>query len=156
MKASIISFEPKYAKDFANLNIEWLEKYFVVEPHDVDILERCEEMIINKGGYIFFAKINEEIVGTFALIKIKDGVYELGKMGVSPRFQGKKIGQQLIQFCIEFATSKKWEKLLLYSNHILENAIYIYTKYGFKEIPIEDTPLYKRSTIKMELVLPKK
>ena len=30
----IISFEPKYAKDFKDLNIEWLEKYFWVEPHD--------------------------------------------------------------------------------------------------------------------------
>ena len=26
----IISYQPKYAEDFKNLNIAWLEKYFVV------------------------------------------------------------------------------------------------------------------------------
>ena len=30
----IISYQPKYAEDFKNLNIAWLEKYFVVEPYD--------------------------------------------------------------------------------------------------------------------------
>ncbi len=150
---SIIPFDPKYAQDFANLNIEWLEKYFVVEPLDFELLQNCEETIINKGGYIFFAKVGDEIAGTFSLIKADDDVYELGKMAVSPEFQGQKIGQQLLQFCIDFSKEQNWKKILLYSNRILENAIYIYKKYGFKEIPIEENPLYKRSNIKMELDL---
>ena len=51
----IIPFDTKYAKDFATLNIAWLEKYFIVEPHDFELLERCEETIINKLflGYYF-------------------------------------------------------------------------------------------------------
>ncbi len=153
MKATIIPFDSKYAKDFARLNIEWLEKYFVVEPLDKELLEQCEETIINKGGYIFFAKVDEEIAGTFSLIKIENGVYELGKMAVSSKFQGYKIGQQLLEFCINFSKEQDWKKLLLYSNRILENAIYIYSKFGFKEIPVEENPLYKRSNIKMELLL---
>ncbi|MEW7288940.1 GNAT family N-acetyltransferase [Aquimarina sp. 2304DJ70-9] len=152
-KATIIPFDPRYAKDFARLNVEWLEKYFVVEPLDKELLEQCEETIINKGGYIFFAKVGDEIAGTFSLIQIEDAVYELGKMAVSPRFQGQKIGQQLLKFCIDFAKKQGWKKVILYSNRILENAIYIYSKLGFVEIPIEENPLYKRSNIKMELVL---
>ncbi|WP_103866934.1 MULTISPECIES: GNAT family N-acetyltransferase [Aquimarina] len=154
MKTTIIPFESKYAKEFASLNVEWLEKHFVVEPHDIDLLERCEETIINQGGYIFFAKADNEIAGTFSLIKIEDGVYELGKMAVSPKFQGKKIGQQLVQYCIDFSIHQNWKKLVLYSNRVLENAIYIYKKHGFKEIKLEDTPPYLRSDIKMELILP--
>ncbi|WP_109301541.1 GNAT family N-acetyltransferase [Aquimarina sp. AU474] len=150
---TIIPFDPKYAKDFANLNVEWLEKYFVVEPLDVELLEQCEETIIKKGGYIFFAKVGNAIAGTFSLIKREDGVYELGKMAVSPKFQGQKIGQQLMQFCVDFSKNQGWSKVILYSNRILENAIYIYSKYGFKEIAMEKDPLYKRSNIKMELVL---
>ena len=150
---SLIPFDAKYAKDFAALNVEWLEKYFVVEPHDVDLLERCEETIIKKGGHIFFAKVGDTIAGTFSLIKVEDGIYELGKMAVSPKFQGQKIGQQLMQFCIKFSTIQGWEKLVLYSNRVLENAIYIYRKYGFEEITIENNPPYQRSNIKMELVL---
>jgi GNAT superfamily N-acetyltransferase len=153
MNISIIPFDPKYAKDFATLNIEWLEKYFIVEPHDVDLLECCEETIINKGGFIFFAKADNTIAGTFSLIKIDEGIYELGKMAVSPKFQGQQVGQQLVQFCIDFSKDQGWKKLLLYSNRVLKNAIYIYRKYGFAEIPLEDNPPYQRSNIKMELVL---
>lgn len=58
-----------------------------------------------------------------------------------------------MEFCIEFSKNQGWKKLLLYSNRILENAIYIYNKYGFIEIPLEDHPPYQRSNIKMELVL---
>jgi len=149
----IISFESQYAKDFARLNVEWLETYFVVEPLDKKLLEDCEDVIINKGGHIFFAKTNNEIAGTFSLIKIEDNVYELGKMAVSPEFQGQKIGQQLLQFCIDFAKKNDWKKLILYSNTILESAIHIYKKNGFKEIPIEEKPIYQRSNIKMERYL---
>ncbi|WP_299603663.1 GNAT family N-acetyltransferase [uncultured Aquimarina sp.] len=152
-EVTIIPFDPKYAKDFADLNVAWLEKYFVVEPHDVELLEKCEETIINTGGHIFFAKVGSEIAGTFSLIKNQKGIYELGKMAVSPEFQGQKIGQQLLTFCIDFAKKQHWTKLILYSNTKLENAIYIYKKYGFMEIELEKDSPYLRSNIKMELVL---
>ncbi|RZS98916.1 GNAT family N-acetyltransferase [Aquimarina brevivitae] len=149
----IIPFTSHYAKDFARLNVEWLEKYFVVEPHDEDLLQRCEETIINKGGYIFFAKVDNTIAGTFSLIKSSDGIYELGKMAVSPEFQGQNIGQQLLVYCIELAKKNRWKKIILYSNRKLENAIYIYKKYGFVEIPLEANPPYQRGNIKMELAI---
>lgn len=89
-KPIIIPFESRYAKEFANLNLDWLNQYFQVEPHDADLLYRCKETIIDQGGYIFFAKINTTIAGTFSLIKIEDHTCELGKMAVSRRFRGKK------------------------------------------------------------------
>ncbi|SEL22106.1 Acetyltransferase (GNAT) domain-containing protein [Aquimarina amphilecti] len=149
----IISFNPKYAKDFADLNVAWLEKYFVVEPHDVELLERCEETIIKKGGHIFFAKSGPEIAGTFSLIKKQERIYELGKMAVSPNFQGQRIGQQLMSFCIDFAKDQQWTKIILYSNTILVNAIHIYKKFGFIEVDLEKDSPYLRSNIKMELIL---
>lgn len=38
---------------------------------------------------------------------------------------------------------------MLYSNTKLENAIYIYRKFGFIEITVEPNSPYKRSNIKM-------
>ncbi|MFD0861736.1 GNAT family N-acetyltransferase [Sungkyunkwania multivorans] len=152
-KVHIIPFEPKYAADFRDLNVAWLEKYFVVEPHDVVLLEQCEETIVKKGGYIFFAKIGQAIAGCYSLIKVGHRAYELGKMAVSPEFQGKKIGQKLMQHCIEFSKQQGWETLMLYSNTKLENAIYIYRKFGFEEIELEDNAPYMRSNIKMQLTL---
>ncbi|MGG8497925.1 GNAT family N-acetyltransferase [Tenacibaculum sp. TC6] len=147
-----VSYKEEYATHFYELNIEWLKTFFYVEPFDEEVLSNPEKYIIQKGGHIFFAKLNNEIVGTVALMP-KDGIYELTKMAVSPKHRGYKIGQKLMQHCIDFAKSNNLEKLILYSNTVLENAIYIYKKYGFVEIPVEENCPYERCNIKMELHL---
>ena len=153
MNIEIITFNKQYAKDFYKLNIEWLQSFFYVEPYDDEILSKPEKYIINKGGYIFFTKLNNEIVGTVALMPIGNtNTFELTKMAISPNNRGHKIGQKLMQHCIDFAKNAGMPKLIIYSNRKLENAIYIYRKYGFIEIPVEENSPYKRSDIKMELV----
>lgn len=153
MSLKIIPFKSQYATVFKELNLAWLERYFYVEPKDKEILEQCEAYIINRGGHIFFAEIEGELVGCFSFIPIDKGVYELGKMAVNDAFQGRKIGQQMMDYAINFAREQSWKKILLYSHRKLGPAIYIYRKYGFEEIPLEkDTP-YERSNIKMELLL---
>ncbi len=147
----IIPFEARYTQNFYDLNIEWLTTFFYVEPHDEEVLSQAKKYIIDNGGHIFFAKIKEEIAGTVALIKMDKNVFELSKMAVVPSLRGKKIGQQLLQHCIDFAKEQHFEKLVLYSNRKLENAIYIYRKYGFVEIQIETNNPYARGDIKMEL-----
>ena len=74
-------------------------------------------------------------------------------MAVSTEFQGLKIGQKLLSFAIEFAKEKSWETLILYSSTKLDNALYIYKKFGFKEVPLEKNLDYDRSDIKMQLTL---
>ncbi len=147
----IIDFKKFYSPYFYDLNIEWLKTFFYVEPYDEEVLSKPEKYIVGKGGHIFFAKMNDEIVGTVALMPLNDSkTFELTKMAVSPTHRGHKIGQQLMKKCIDFAKENQFNKLLLYSNSILENAIYIYKKYGFVEIPLEKDSPYKRSDIKME------
>jgi len=147
---TISSYTDDNAQAFHDLNIEWLETYFYVEDHDKEVLENPKSYIIDNGGYIFFALYNGRIAGTVALMNEPEG-YELSKMAVSPNFQGLKIGQHLMQHCIDFAKNSGWNQLLLYSNTILENAIYIYKKYGFKEVALEKDSPYIRSNIKMIL-----
>ena len=149
-KITIVPFKDEYANQFRDLNIEWLEKFFYVEDHDKEVLNNAKNYIIDKGGYIFFALNKGEIAGTVALINEEEG-FELSKMAVSPKFQGLKIGQKLMQHCIDFAKNQGWKELLLYSNTKLENAIYIYRKYGFIEIPVQANCPYERSNIKMIL-----
>lgn len=149
----IIQFAPQYAGDFKKLNIEWLEKFFWVEPHDEEVLGDPEKHIITPGGNILFAKEGQQLLGTVALMKMDEGVFELTKMAVTPQAQGKKIGQQLMARAIEFAREQQWKTLIIYSNRKLENAIYIYKKFGFEEIPIEGNNPYSRGDIKMKLEL---
>lgn len=149
----IIPFERRYAKDFRDLNIEWLEKYFWVEPHDEEVLGKPEKYIIEPGGMIFFVRDQRNIIGTVALMKMEEGVFELTKMAVVPAARGKNIGQRLMNYTLDYARSKGWRMLIIYSNRKLENAIHIYKKYGFREIPIEKNNPYARGDIKMELPL---
>jgi ribosomal protein S18 acetylase RimI-like enzyme len=146
----IIEFDSSLAEVFANLNLAWIKKYFVVEPMDEQLLNQPQEYIILKGGHIFFAKVNDDIAGTFALIKGEEGVFELSKMAVSEGFQGRKVGNKMLEFCLEKAKELNARKVILYSNTILQPAIHLYKKYGFKEVPIKDSE-YKRSNIKMEV-----
>ena len=149
----IISFKEAYAKAFYQLNIEWLETFFYVENFDREVLSNPNKYIIEKGGYIFFLLENTMIIGTVALMKKKEKVYELTKMAIIPEKRGNKMGQYLMEYCIDFAKNKQLKKLVLYSNTLLKNAIHIYIKKGFKEIPVEKNCPYKRSNIKMELLL---
>lgn len=149
----IISWQPQYSEEFKNMNLHWLKEFFWVEPHDEDVLGNPEKYIINPGGNIFFVKETEDIIGCVALMKMEDNVFELTKMAVKPEHRGKKIGQRLMEYTIDFARKKKWEELIIYSNRKLENAIHLYKKYGFEEIPIEQNNPYSRGDIKMRLKL---
>jgi N-acetylglutamate synthase-like GNAT family acetyltransferase len=153
MKVEIVPFHDKYSNYFYELNYDWLNEYFYVEEYDEIILKNCKQEIINKGGYIFFAIYNSEVVGTMALITREKGVYELNKMAVKKNLRGKGIGHQLLSFSIEFAKKKKYNSVILYSNKVLENSIHLYNKFGFKEIKSKGKAPYKRSDIKMELML---
>ena len=145
-------FKEELAKYFTDLNFAWLKKYFVVEPLDEKMLSEPKVNIIDKGGYIYFAIVDDEVAGTFALLKVSDDIYELSKMAVEENFQGKNIGNVMLKFCIEEAKRLNIQKLILYSNTKLKPAIHLYEKYGFKEVPLDNSE-YKRSNIKMEIIL---
>ena len=149
-EVEIIDYEPDLAVHFTNLNLAWVQKYVYVEPMDRVVLGNPQEFIIDKGGYIFFARLHNEIVGTFALIRKDNNVFELSKMAVSENHQGKKIGNRMLEYCLLKAKELKISQVVLFSNTILEPAIHLYRKYGFKEVPIGNSE-YKRSNVKMEI-----
>lgn len=145
----IIAFTNDLKEPIKSLNYEWLEKYFRIEQGDMDSLSNPKEQIIDKGGYIFYAKLNDEIVGTASLLKKNENVFELGKMAVCEKAQGHKIGTILLEHCLNIAKEKQIKTLILYSNTKLQSAIHLYHKYGFTEIEMEKG-LYERANIKMQ------
>lgn len=153
MQIKIIPFETKHANAFKKLNLEWLERYFYVEEKDKELLDNCQESILNIGGYIFLAQADNEIIGCFSLIPFSSDIFELGKMAVSPEFQGLKVGQKLLAFAIDFAKQQNWKAIMLYSSTKLDAALHVYRKYGFKTVELEKDLPYARSDIKMVLNL---
>ena len=153
MSIEIITFHSGLADEFRDMNLVWLNRYFYVEPKDEELLDRAEEVIIGRGGKIFFARLDDQIVGCFSLLPYEEGCFELGKMAVKPRYQGRNIGRQLLAYAIDYARKTGMKRMVLYSNTILVPAIHLYRKSGFVEVEMEDPPPYARSNIKMSLIL---
>jgi len=143
-------YQPGDASAFKSLNIEWLESYFQVEPIDHQVLGHPTTEIIQPGGYIFMAERQGKTIGTYAFIKKNDGVYEFSKMAIDPTLRGMGFGQFMLDHALTWAKVHRWSKILLYSNTKLENAIHLYRKNGFVEIPLEKEVIYSRGNIKME------
>jgi GNAT superfamily N-acetyltransferase len=129
----IIPFDKKFIRFFIDLNTEWLESFFEVENYDREVLKNCEELIINSGGYIFFGKKNNIIIGTFAFIKRNNNLFELSKMAIKKEERGKGYGSKMLEFAILFGEKHNWKETYLYSSTKLKNSIYLYKKYGFKK-----------------------
>lgn len=146
-------WKPELSEDFKNLNLQWLEEFFWVEEHDREVLGNPEKHIIAPGGNILFVMEEEEAVACVALMKISEGIFELTKMAVKPALRGKKIGNRLLEETINFSKKQNWDELIIYSNTKLENAIHLYRKFGFIEIPMEQNGPYSRGNIKLRLNL---
>lgn len=151
MALQIIPYRSELAAEFRDMNLAWLKQYFYVEPKDRELLNNAEKEIIARGGAIFFAQYGNSIAGCFSLIPYNNKSFELGKMAVKEKFQGKKIGHVLLAYSIQYTREQGKESLVLYSNTILTTAIHLYKKFGFKKIEMEDPPPYARSNIKMLL-----
>jgi putative acetyltransferase len=148
----IIDYSPIYQPDFKKLNLEWLDLYSLTESHDLMVLDDPQGTIINRGGFIFLAMHNNQVVGSAALMKEHEDVYELAKMGVAKAFRGKGISKMLIERCLEKAKELDAKKLILFSNHQLTTAIGLYKKYGFEHVEVVDSP-FTTADVKMELSL---
>lgn len=147
----IVEYQPHHQPWFEKFNRTWIEHYFWMEPIDEQVLRYPDEHIIKPGGRILMATCNGEITGTVALKFVEPGVYEFTKMAVDEKYRGLKIGKKLSLAAIEKAKAMGAHKIILYSNTLLANAIALYRKLGFKEVPNDS--IYERGNIKMELPL---
>ncbi|HVU56282.1 MAG TPA: GNAT family N-acetyltransferase [Puia sp.] len=148
----IVDYTPAYARAFHDLNEEWITTWFKMEEEDHHALDHPKEHILDGGGHIYIALYKGEAVGACAIIKMKDGGYELAKMAVSPRAKGKGIGWLLGQACIGKARELGGTRVYLESNTRLKPAINLYHKLGFRKIAGLPSP-YERCDIQMELEL---
>lgn len=130
---TIIPYHPKYKPKYKELNAEWLNKYFSIEPIDEKMLSDPEQEILNNNGYIFFALSGDKAIGTCTLMKLDTHTYELSKMCVTPYYQGQGIGEKLLDEVISFAIQRGAQTITLLTNTKLKSALYLYKKKGFKE-----------------------
>ncbi len=83
---------------------------------------------------------------------MNDSTYELSKMAVAEKVRGKGIGWLLGQAATNKARELGAKTVFLESNTVLEPAIRLYQKLGFRKVVGQPSP-YKRANIQMELKL---
>ena len=153
---SLLAYEPEnpeHKRYFAALNIEWLQAYFSVEPVDQAMFDDPKATILDKGGQIVMAKVDAQIVGTGALIRRSDDIYELAKMAVSKPFQGKGIGAAIVDHLEDAARGLGLKKLYLVSSIKLPHAVPMYRKLGWTDSASGLHNHYQRSDTSLEKVL---
>jgi ribosomal protein S18 acetylase RimI-like enzyme/putative intracellular protease/amidase len=144
----ILPFHPVHRRHFERLNLAWLQRYFKVEPIDERVLGNPEAELLDRGGAILFARLGSEVVGTVALQREDAASFELTKMAVDERWQGRGLGRHLLESACRLARERGAKRVILYSHRSLEPAIKLYHTHGFVEQPL-DTGRYLRSNIKM-------
>ncbi len=128
----VLPYSPDLNQAFYDINAEWISNMFTLEELDEKVLRNPKEMILDKGGFIFFIKHPElGVVGTCALRKTGDGEFELTKMGVLEKARGLKAGETLLQHVINFVREQKIPYCYLMTNKNCQAAIHLYEKNGF-------------------------
>lgn len=149
---TIVSFDEEYSSIFYELNKLWIEESWLLEKSDKFDLLNPKESIIDKGGEIFFALIDGNVIGTVAMIRSADRIYELAKMTVDINYRGNGVANKLMDQCLDYAINNNAQQIYLITNDTLVIARNLYDKYGFKEVKL-DSDKYLRGNVKMALNL---
>lgn len=132
----ILAFHDDLAPAFHDINAEWIQAMFVLEPTDREVLENPQERILGPGGDILFVEVDGlGIVGTCALQRTGPGQFELTKMGVREAARGSGAGRYLLEAIIARAIELGADRLYLLTNHRCESAIHLYEAAGFHHDP---------------------
>ena len=152
----IVAYQPCYKQDFIALNTAWVEKFFVMEQADRDILEHVDEWL-DKGAMIYFAVEENQVLATCMAQPLGHAVWEICKLAANEQNQGRGAGKAVFRAAMQYAIRQGAEKLTLISNRILKPALHIYEKFGFQEVPLEKAYWgYDRADIQFEYLVPAK
>ena len=151
--AQVVNYREELRPHFERLNRAWIERYFVLEPNDIETFRDPGGLIVEPGGQIFFVVDERGVRGTCAVVPHGPGTFELAKMAVEEEARGRGYGDLLMRAAISFARNAGARRLMLVSNTLLAAALALYRKHGFVEVPIEKGLGYERVDIQLELTL---
>ena len=149
----IVTYRDELRPDFERLNRAWIERYFIVEPPDLEVFRDPRRLIIEPGGEIFFVVDEAGVQGTCAVVPHGPDTFELAKMAVGEGARGRGYGDLLVEAAIGFARRAGARRMILVSNTRLAPALRLYRKHGFVEVPVEAGHAYERVDIQLELRL---
>ena len=148
----IVEYQKKYEPDFVRLNTDWIKRYFVLEDADLDILDHVQEWL-EAGAMIFFAVDKEQVLATCMALPLGNDIWEICKLAAAGQHTGTGAGSAVFKRSMDYALTHGAKKLTLISNRRLKQALHIYRKFGFLEVPLNKAYWgYDRADIEMEYI----
>ena len=150
----LVSYNPKYKNEFIEMNKYWISSMFVMETEDEHDLDNIEPYIEN-GGQIFFAlDDNNSVMACCMIAPRDDGNWEIMKFAAKGMYTGTGAGSACLKACIDYAREQGVERKIIVSNRKCVQAVHLYRKFGFIEIPVDKEKFpFERADIAFELFL---
>jgi len=144
MKPVLIPIENEYANAVIDLvlNIQQNEFNIAITLEDQPDLLDITNFYHAGGGGFWGAFVDEELVGTIALVKFDDNAAAIRKMFVKKEFRGKEhgIAQKLLDTLIHYCKENGIDDLYLGTVSVLEAALRFYERNHFDRIEKESLP----------------
>lgn len=145
--------DPRDFRAFAELNIAWIKDLHHVEVSDQKMYDH-PEIYAENGNSIFAVVFDDAVAGVAALKQDEAGEWELTKMAVDPKFQGRGIGKTLMDTVEAYARDTlALSRIYLISNTINAAAIRLYKRCDWVVTHEGPHPRYARADIAMEKYL---
>jgi GNAT superfamily N-acetyltransferase len=138
-RAQFFELNVEYATWFAD-EVRALHNFDIVLMLGKSVHEYVETVIDNftnirsSDGITYLLEIGGEVEGMGALIKLEEGVGEIKRMYIRPKYQGKGYGKEMLNRLIKKAKELGYSTLQLETADFSTTAHHVYRSAGFKEI----------------------
>lgn len=150
----VVPYSPEYKQVFIDMNTAWISDMFAIEEQDIREMENIERYL-DKGSQIFFALDEEgQVMACCMIARREDGEWEIMKFAAKGMYTGTGAGSACLKACIEYAKEKNVPRIIIVSNRRCVQAVHLYRKFGFREIPADKEKFpFERGDIAFEMDL---
>ena len=136
-------FEAKDQEVARTLILEGLGEHFgnIDESLNPD-LDDITASYIAQGHAFVVAQIDENLVGTGALIREDENIGRIARMSVRKQHRRRGVGRALTKHLIKMARGRGFKRLLVETNNDWDDAIGLYKHCGFIEYDLDDVSVH--------------
>ena len=129
----VVDYKPGLNKHFHELAGPWLTEELngKLKEEDGIALPNPNEKHFTEGGFLFYAKYKEQIVGFVALKRLDDNTFEFSNLYIQPNYRNLRIENSLIERCISRCIENEANELWLQTSIRKTEAQLVYDALGF-------------------------